>query len=412
MWTRLFLLTVAMIMPQTMAADPIPCKIDPLLNTPDNWQMTPDDFELTFSLGSNRLYTWLTSDRTRAKISPALYRNTTIELTAFEDKIPVQEVIADFSDDRLNLVTVSFYNRGDNGDIAGEVLKQRFTSIGRAMNQALDARPQKRSANASSGLLTEGYSWYSQQRGSALLEHNEDALAGGQPEFLRLRLARPKAFGALAASMLHSRGGAAMRLSELPKFVMKNEAGDTYVSNLPMVDQGSKGYCVAASVQRLFEHYGIGADMHQIAQVAESDPKRGTNVLLMAKELDQIDYRFKTRLEIIGLGKPMTEAKKNRGEYFIGKPVEEKDFLKAIQDNVGDGLPLLWSLEIGRFPENPPLKIQTGGGHMRIIIGYNDKTNEVLFSDSWGFGHELKRMNMSHAYQASHGLFVLKPTVR
>jgi len=48
---------------------------------------------------------------------------------------------------------------------------------------------------------------------------------------------------------------------------------------------------------------------------------------------------------------------------------------------------------------------------MRLIIGYNDKTEEIIFSDSWGAGHEAKRMKMSDAYKASHGLFVLKPTV-
>ena len=48
---------------------------------------------------------------------------------------------------------------------------------------------------------------------------------------------------------------------------------------------------------------------------------------------------------------------------------------------------------------------------MRMIIGYNEKNSELLFSDSWGAGHELKRINMEHAYRASHGLFLLKPTV-
>ena len=31
---------------------------------------------------------------------------------------------------------------------------------------------------------------------------------------------------------------------------------------------------------------------------------------------------------------------------------------------------------------------------MRMIIGYNDKTKAILFSDSWGAGHELKQMKM------------------
>ncbi|NJK44508.1 MAG: ABC transporter permease [Pleurocapsa sp. SU_196_0] len=37
---------------------------------------------------------------------------------------------------------------------------------------------------------------------------------------------------------------------------------------------------------------------------------------------------------------------------------------------------------------------QEGGGHMRLIIGYNTKTGQLLFSDSWGAGHELKRIKL------------------
>ncbi len=37
------------------------------------------------------------------------------------------------------------------------------------------------------------------------------------------------------------------------------------------------------------------------------------------------------------------------------------------------------------------------------------KTNEVLFTDSWGAGHELKRMQLMDAYQATLGLFSMSP---
>ncbi len=395
-----------------LVAASVPCPLDPLLKAPENWQLTPDQFEQSFSREGNKLYVWLTKDKTRAKISRQLYHNATTDLTAFDGKVPVQEVIVDFADGRLNLVSVSFYNRGDNGAIDADTLKERFTAIGKGMGETLQAKPQRREANSSNGLLTEGYSWYSRKSAMALLEHNEGALTGEAPEFLRLRIARPNASGALAASMLHRRAGAATRLSDLHAHVVKNAADDVYIDKLPMVDQGAKGYCVAASVQRLFEYYGIGADMHQIAEIAGSDPRQGTNTLVMTKELDKIDYRFKTRLDIIGLGKPMAKVKKRRGEYYVGNPVDQSDFLKAVHGYIDDGLPLLWALELGRYPEKPQLNPQTAGGHMRMIIGYNDKTNEILFSDSWGAGHEFKRMNQSHAFQASHGLFVLKPTVR
>lgn len=406
---RSLLLSLALLSP--LAAKGVPCSLDPLLAAPDNWQMTAEQFEKAYTKNNNKLYRWLTTDKTRAKIVPDLYRNARLELTAFDGKVPAQEAIIDFAEGRLNLVSISFYNRGDNGSISKEVLNERFLTIGRALGESLKARPRQRRARPSDGLLTEGYSWNSRELAVALLEHNEGALEDGEQEFLRLRISRPQASGSLAASMLHERGGAAVRLRELPDKVTKTDSGDVYVASLPMVDQGSKGYCVAATVQRLFEYYGIGADMHQIAEIANSDPQRGTNTLLMAKELDQIDYRFKTRLDILGMGRPMTTVETKRDQYLVGDPFEERDFRKAVTKYIDDGLPLLWSLQLGMFPEQPNLNPQTAGGHMRMIIGYNEKTDELLFSDSWGAGHELKRMKIEHAYKASHGLFLLKPTV-
>ena len=395
----------------SVRAEPIPCPLDSLLDTPKNWQLTPDEFEKTFSDATNKHYVWLTQDRTRAKISRKLYSNAEIDLNAFEGSVPAQEAIVDFADGRLNLVSVSIFNRADSPEITAEEFKERFTNTGKGVGKTLGVAPRRRDADPSSGLLTEGFSWYSQNKGTALLEHNEGARELGDREFLRLRIARPKAQGSLAASMTHRRGGAATRLRDLPDNLVEKDNGDVFIDNLPMVDQGDKGYCVVATAQRVFEYYGIGADMHQIAQIAESDPEQGTSTLLMAKELDKIDYRFKTRLDIIGMGQPFTEVDVKKGEYYVGDPVDERKFLKEIQSYIDKGLPLLWALELGRYPEKPQLNPQTSGGHMRLVIGYNDKTEEIIFSDSWGAGHEAKRMNMSHAYSASHGLFCLKPTV-
>lgn len=390
----------------------IPRSIDPLLKAGESWMMSPDDFEKIFTENNNRLYVWLTLDRTRAKLSRRLYGNMEIDLTAFDGQVPVQEVTVDFADGRLNLISVSIYNRADSGQITTEAFANRFKTAGKRVGELLVAKPQRRTADAKNGLLTEGYSWNSRETGVALLEYNEGALEKADREFLRLRVARPSAVGSLAASMTNTRGGAAAKLGDFPKNIKKEANGDVLISGMPMVDQGDKGYCVCASVQRVFEYYGIGADMHQIAQISDADPQRGTSTLIMAKELDKIDYRFKTRLDIVGMGQPMTEVEVKKGEYFIGKPVDERKFLKAIQSYIDSGLPLLWALELGIYPEVPQLNPQAAGGHMRLMIGYNDKTQEIIFSDSWGARHEAKRMKMSDAYKASHGLFVLKPTVR
>ena len=44
-----------------------------------------------------------------------------------------------------------------------------------------------------------------------------------------------------------------------------------------------------------------------------------------------------------------------------------------------------------------------------VVIGYNQKTHEILYTDSWGAGHELKRMPAEWAWTISHCLMYIKP---
>ncbi|MGL4399218.1 MAG: C39 family peptidase [Luteolibacter sp.] len=386
-------------------------ELDGLFAFPQTWETTQAQIEKLYGGEKNEKIKWLTQDRTRAKFSRRLYLDAEIDLTLIEGKVPVEEAIVDFADGKINLITLSIFNRGDGGTLPRPEFERRLKLVGAMLSKGLAGKAMEIKADKLQGLLAEGYRWNT-PAGMALLECNEGALASGPVEFLRLRVARKGASGSLASSMSAARGGAAVTLSDLPRNVKKDGKGNVIVSGLPMVDQGNKGYCVVASVQRLFEYYGMGADMHQIAEVSKADPEKGTNTLSMAQELDKIDFRFKTRLKILGMMTDSGDLVQVERDFKVGKPVDEKSFLKVIRTHVNDGLPLLWSLEIGRFPEVPDLRPQTEGGHMRLIIGYNDTNQTLIFTDSWGAGHEQKTMKMGDAYQATTGFFVIQPTVR
>ena len=132
----------------------------------------------------------------------------------------------------------------------------------------------------------------------------------------------------------------------------------------------------------------------------------------MSQALSKIDHRFKTRFKALGVmytnGRMYEMGRDNRA----GRELEYKDFEKHVKNYVDDGIPLLWALTLGRFPEEPAISPQTQGGHMRMIIGYNEDSDHVVFTDSWGAGHEKKRMKMRDAFSATHGLFIMQPTTR
>ena len=218
--------------------------------------------------------------------------------------------------------------------------------------------------------------------------------------------------------------------------------GDVFVQGVPMVDQGRKGYCAVASAERVFRYYGLPVDQHAMAQIAESSAQGGTNPANMIAALKKVAGRTKTRLlvhyeiedrkvrsEMKAYNRLIRKNKKGKEfregavtpyQYFLSnchgptlREVRAKGtafdrFRKQIKDTIDTGTPLLWALQVGVFPERGIP--QQGGGHMRLVIGYNSKTDEILYTDSWGPGHEFKRMSAANAYTATMHLITLKPS--
>lgn len=390
-------------------------QLDGLMAVPTVWQMTPDTFDAAFAVPEgvnvrkNPYYKWMSDRRERAVFMRQPFSNLKVDLSLFDGELPLDEVTVDFVDGRLSGIRMSLFNRGDSDDIGAEEFDRRLKLCGRKMGELLGVRPTMRKANYTQGLVTEAWMWVS-PHGMALLDYNPEAVEGDSREFLRLWLAPRDAQGIMAAAFQNRPSSARRR--ELPGNVTRNDEGDVFIQGIPMVDQGPKGYCVVASVQRLFEYYGIPADQHQLAQMAGSDAAKGTSSLAISEAMGKIDYRFKTRFTIHAMSHNGSLFNVNQRRMTVGKPFDQSDFLRAIERSIDDGIPVLWSLTLGRYPEIPAISPQTSGGHMRMIIGYNEEKKQVLFSDSWGAGHELKRMDQSHAYQASTAVYTVSPTVQ
>ena len=238
--------------------------------------------------------------------------------------------------------------------------------------------------------------------------------------------------------------------------------GDVFVDGVPMVDQGQKGYCAAASAERVLRYYGLDIDEHQIAEAAGTSAEEGTSILDMKNSVEAIGKRFRlgtvvcygdfdkgVEARIAGLEDEVrvyNKAAKKLRKQEISESVyltchgnslsynpraldEAMDpevlkemkvngaqkskftkFKKDVHEQVLKGIPLFWSVKLGVYPE--PGLLQEGGYHMRLVIGYNDKKNEVLYTDSWGAGHEIKRMPVEWAWTITRCLMYMKPLTR
>jgi len=382
--------------------------LDALLNFAELWKWRADSFEKNYVLKLENQdkqqkppqFEWMSASKDRARFSRHMFSNVETKLTLFGGSIKVEEAILEFVNGKAARATISFYNRGDSGDIEVKEFDRLFKAIGQNLSQVMKVAPKKQMGSSNAALPVTGWNW-SSPSGIALLEYNEYNTPGKatKPEFLRLKLAAPN-----QADWSMGKMAIGVQRMELLQRVKKTPEVDVYISGVPMVDQGQKGYCVAASCQRLFEYMRIPCDQHEMAKLVSVDSESGANIGTMQKSLAKIDGAFKVTF------KPLVNPElyyANNGK----RRVSEKEFISIVKDYTDKGVPLLWGLILGEKPEIPPLPNagQTRGGHMRMVIGYNLAKNQVIFTDSWGAGHELKRMAMLDAYDVTMGLYSMAP---
>ena len=282
-----------------------------------------------------------------------------------------------------------------------------------------------------------------------------------RPGFIRLAVDGPARLAAAPSGKGAKRPAAANGAKKIADNVIDESKGrgDVFVDNVPMVDQGQKGYCAVATAERVLRYYGLDIDEHQLAEAAGTKADGGTSSLAMKNSVEAIGRRFRlgtvvcsgdfdksSEARIAGLTdevrvynkaarklrKPPIEesvyiSRRGTVTYFDPGAVDRamdpevlkemkvngaqksrfKKFRKDVRDQVLKGIPLFWSVKLGVYPE--PGIPQTAGYHMRLIIGYNDRKDEILYSDSWGAGHELKRMPAEWAWTITRCLMYMKP---
>lgn len=379
--------------------------LDPLLNFETFWGTTQTQFEELYIPNVEKQekppqFEWLSAAKDRARFSRKMFSNLETNLTLFANNIKAEEAIIEFANGKAARATISVYNRGDSGEISIQEFDRMFRKIGQNLGTHLKVAPRRQISAGNAAVKIVSWVWTT-PTGIALLEHNDFQTPGqvGKPEFLRLKLAAPDQAGWTMGKL-----SLGVQRMALQNNVTKNAEGDIYIAGVPMVDQGAKGYCVAASCQRLFEYMRIPCDQHEMAQLLNVDVVRGANAIEMQKSLAKVDQKFGVAF------KPLVNPElyyDNRGK----RRVSLKEFAGIIREHTSKGVPLLWALEIGKYEENPPLPSggQVRGGHMRMLIGYNSAKNEVIFTDSWGAGHELKRMAAEDAYEVTLGIYSMSP---
>lgn len=369
-------------------------------------------------------FEWLSTKKEGLRARPGSF-------TLCDEKLG--EVVMRGDADTVKTVDISLYNRGDDGLLQKDDFETKYASWRSKLDDTLETRGRERPQRGA--VAVRGFMW-SKDDSAYLLESSWNK-SENRAEFIRLKM----------VSISAARGAPKKiaRRSTLDDNVKTNAAGFTYVDGIPMVDQGQKGYCVVATVERVARYYGADIDQHEMAQIADATAG-GTSGKAMEEAFKKVTGKIHARtLRLIDFDERQLEkdiryynrAAKKAGAWtmdydtddYIINPIwfwqkadpkifreikgkqNSCDFFKGkIQDYIDQGTPLCWTLFLGMFPEKG--LPQSFGGHMRLITGYNFDDPEVpliYYSDSWGEGHEQKTMRLDEAWCMTMGLYAMIP---
>ncbi|MEY3480995.1 MAG: hypothetical protein RIQ71_1770 [Verrucomicrobiota bacterium] len=314
-------------------------------------------------------------------------------------------------------MSLVFANKGDSVDaVPGP--RNRGTAVGRAelranrdaigadassLEQALtDVFGQPSSAKFGGGRETREKVLRWDWKGHAFL------LAAPRGEYVALRI--------MPSGSADSGGKARVSDSEmkarLASRVERRPNGDVVLRDIPMVDQGPKGYCVPATWERAMRYMGIPADMYVLAMAGGTQAGGGTSTS---------DIAWAVKSAVTAAGRRMESASLKLELEGVAKFIDEglpvmwamfsTDEFNALADQRTRSRksmvdPTVWRalLEAAR-KAGKKMRPDKESGHVCMITGYNAATDELCISDSWGPGFEERWITTEEAQAVSQGAF-------
>ena len=382
-----------------------------------------------------RSFKWLTKDKKQAHF-PAYLNSYPVMFLGHK----VWEVNIRFADNKFRDAEISFYNRGDAGQIDEKKFKEMLAGIDEKVSEWIPVKPKlmpkKRLPNNIGSIETKV--WVKGDLLASLIwsASNIKKSRDQKPEYIKLEISKldPKK----DPRKMYIPKSYSKKDKMNPKdSIKKNENGDVFIDGIPMVDQGQKGYCAVAVTERILRYYGQDIDQHVIAEMATSSAEKGTNSGTMLDMVKKAGVKFKVKVKVYKAAMHSGELTRDMQKYnkllkrkkrpLVKIPPLNSNFFSSIYDqikrdiesfkeykcekcktdynrfrktiikSIDQGIPIVWGVTLGLIREGNFIP-QTAGGHLRLIIGYNKKTDEIVFSDTWGARHEFKKMEWKNAW--------------
>ena len=191
-------------------------------------------------------------------------------------------------------------------------------------------------------------------------------------------------------------GGKTSRISDsgmrerMKNNVIHRPNGDVIIENIPMVDQGPKGFCVPATYTRVLLYAGVPADLYLLALLGRTDVGGGTSTIAMENSARALAASYGRSITSVS---PSLDLPKLETFFEKGIPltwamvVDEKldrDLSSRLRQRT-ESDPESWLKTLAEKRKVArSIKKNLNNGHVCLLIGSNRKTGELATSDSWG----------------------------
>lgn len=274
---------------------------------------------------------------------------------------------------RMGFGTKSTHSSGDKRDFTEALWKDCFERI----RKSLSAFGKSRRGKIGSQKLRRSAEIWENGGNAFLLDAEEN-------EFVRVFVVPQGELKQLTSAATERAKG------NLRENVVRRSNGDVLVGEIPMIDQGGKGYCVPATIERVLRYYGINElDMHKIADLAGTNVGGGTRINELVRGLSPVVK--KNRLKFATRRMQLSKIRQcvDKGVPIFWSMFAAPDYLNRLRANTRERASVQdFTVFAKKLKDAEPLEISKQEliqhAHLCLIIGYNLKTKEVCVSDSWG----------------------------
>jgi Peptidase_C39 like family len=345
--------------------------LDWLLDHPNLFTATMADFEKEYPKGT---FTWLDKEKTRARFNPD---RINMKLRGEESG----ETIVSFKESKINGVMMSVLNKGDDGFIKDGPFKKAVSSARSTLQAVAKVKEAPRKKNETIS-KADGLVWSTKQA-LYMLEYlwvPEESRDGyrwyAHGEFVRIRILPPSVLLGVQQNTMKTN----ISRPTLAKRV-KKEGTKVWLEGIPMVDQGSKGYCAVASFERVMRYYGSQVDMHDLADLANTNSfgtspdgiKDAVHKMAVRSGLSTREPVFMEGKDFVSLKNAYNREAKKQNLGIVEDPdgimglyrEMDPDLFKAMRSkdsglskfgaevarSINAGIPVMWALQLGMFWE-------------------------------------------------------------